>query len=125
MRTSAQPLPVVVVGGGSILLKPQLNGTAITVPQHFGVANAVGAAMAQVSGEVDRVVSLADTTRDAAIAAVRADAEAKALAAGASPGSLEMVDAEDIPLAYLGGGATRIRVRVVGDLKTAETSTCV
>ena len=65
---------VVVVGGGSILLKPQLNGTAITVPQHFGVANAVGAAMAQVSGEVDRVVSLADTTRDAAIAAVRADA---------------------------------------------------
>ena len=119
MRTSAQVLPLVVVGGGSILLRDQLDGTPVIVPPHFGVANAVGAAMAQVSGEVARVVKLEGTTREVAIAALRAEAERKAVAAGADAGSLQTVDVEDVPLAYLGAGTTRIRVRVVGDLSAA------
>jgi len=87
------------------------------VPQHFGVANAVGAAMAQVSGEVDQVLSLgAGLSREQAIAQVRAEAERLAVAAGASAHSLQLLDVEDVPLAYLGAGTTRIRVRVVGDL---------
>ena len=116
MRTSAEPLPVIVVGGGSILLGQELRGQAITIPPHFGCANAVGAAMAQVSGEVDRVVQLDKIPRDEAIAMVRDDAEKKAVAAGADASTLAVIDVEDVPLAYIGGNATRIRVRVVGDL---------
>lgn len=116
MRTSAEPLPVIVVGGGSILLRDELKGQPVVIPPHFGCANAVGAAMAQVSGEVDRVVRLDDVPRDEAIAQVRADAEKKAVEAGADPATLAVIDIEDVALAYIGGNATRLRVRVVGDL---------
>lgn len=117
MRTSAQPLPVIVVGGGSVLLGDRLDGLPLSRPSHFGVANAVGAAMAQVSAESDRVMRLADIGRDDAIAQVRDEARARAVQAGATPDSISVLDVEDVPLAYSGGNATRIRVRVVGDLK--------
>jgi N-methylhydantoinase A/oxoprolinase/acetone carboxylase beta subunit len=116
MRTSAAPLKVVVVGGGSVLLRKELKGMAITIPEHFGCANAVGAAMAQVSGEADRVVRLDDVPREEAIAQVRAEAEERAVRAGANAKTLATIDIEDMPLAYMGGNATRIRVRVVGEL---------
>ena len=59
MKTSADPIPVVVVGGGSILLRDALPGASELVkPQHFAVANAIGAAIAQVGGEIDRIVAL-------------------------------------------------------------------
>lgn len=116
MRTSPQPLPVLVVGGGSILLGGELPGIDLRLPPHYGVANAVGAAMAQVSGEADRIVRMADTTREAAIESVRADAVQLAIQGGAAAATVETIDVEDVPLSYLPGQATRIRVRVVGDL---------
>jgi N-methylhydantoinase A/oxoprolinase/acetone carboxylase beta subunit len=117
MRTSTEPLPVLVVGGGRILLGASLDGMELRVPPHHAVANAVGAAMAQVSGEADRVIRLDETSRDGAIALVRREAEQRALTSNAAPGSLDVVDIEDVPLAYMPGNATRIRVRVVGDLQ--------
>ena len=62
-RLSPEPLPVIVVGGGSILVKGKIGGLEVLKPNHFAVANAVGAAIAQVSGEVDRVYSLAAMSR--------------------------------------------------------------
>ncbi|MCV2438602.1 hydantoinase/oxoprolinase family protein [Paucibacter sp. DJ2R-2] len=124
MRTSAVVLPVVVVGGGSILLREHVGEALVTIPPHFGVANAVGAAMAQVSGESDRVLRLDEgMTREQAIARVRADAELTAVQAGANPQTLTLLDVEDVPLAYIGGNATRIRVRVIGDLNETGTAT--
>lgn len=118
MRTSPEPLPVLVlvVGGGSILLGGELPGIDLRLPPHHGVANAVGAAMAQVSGEADRIVRMADTTREAAIESVRAEAVQLAVQGGADAATVETIDVEDVPLSYLPGQATRIRVRVVGDL---------
>ncbi|MGH8881595.1 MAG: hydantoinase/oxoprolinase family protein, partial [Stackebrandtia sp.] len=56
MRTSADAIPMVLVGGGSILLPDDLPGfDKVVRPENFAVANAIGAAIAQVSGEVDRV----------------------------------------------------------------------
>ena len=63
-RLSPEPLPVIVVGGGSILVKGKIGGLEVVKPHHFAVANAVGAAIAQVSGEIDRVYSLAAMSRD-------------------------------------------------------------
>ena len=115
-RLSAEPLPVIVVGGGSILVKDKIAGLEVLKPNHFAVANAVGAAIAQVSGEVDRVYSLAEIGRTEAIADARAKATAAAIAAGARAETIEVVDVEDVPLAYLPGNATRVRVKVVGEL---------
>ncbi|GGV56589.1 hydantoinase [Streptomyces longisporoflavus] len=117
MRTSAAALPVVAVGGGSVLMPEPLPGFAdVRRPAHFGVANAVGAAIAQIGGEVDRVFRVPDGRRDSVLAEARDEALGRALDAGARPGSVRVVDIEEVPLAYLPGGATRIRVKAVGDL---------
>ena len=120
MKTSADPIPVVVVGGGSILLRDTLPGASELVkPHHFAVANAIGAAIAQVGGEVDKVVALEGTTRAAAIEEAKAEAVEKAVAAGADRDGVRVVDVEDVPIAYLAGDATRIRVKAIGDLDLA------
>ncbi len=115
-RVSAEPLPVIVVGGGSILVEGPIAGLELIKPNHFAVANAVGAAIAQVSGEVDRVYALAEISRAEALADAKSQATEAAVSAGARRDSIEIVDVEDVPLAYLPGNATRVRVKAVGDL---------
>lgn len=120
MKTSAQPTPLVLVGGGAVLVGRTLAGVSEAItPKHASVANAVGAALGQVGGEVDRVVRLANVDRDAALAAVREEASAKAVAAGADPATLEVIEQEELPLQYVQGGAARVVCRVVGDLAGA------
>ena len=118
-RLSPEPVPVIAVGGGSILMPDRLGDLDVVRPEHFGVANAVGAAIAQVSGEVDRITDLDGTTRTAALDAAEAEARDRAVAGGAVPATIEVIEREDVPLAYLPGNASRIRVRVVGDLGDA------
>ena len=117
MKTTSAPVPVVLVGGGSVLIDRDLKGaSAVTVPEHAGVANAIGAAIAQVSGTVDRVFSYDTLGRDKALAQAREEAIGNAIAAGASHGSIEVTEVEELPLAYLPGGAVRVRVKAIGDL---------
>jgi N-methylhydantoinase A/oxoprolinase/acetone carboxylase beta subunit len=117
MRTSSAPLPIVAVGGGSILLPDVLPGLGkVHRPEHYSVANAIGAAIAQVSGEVDRVYSISDGGRSKVIAEARQEAMDRAVAAGASSSSVTIVDFDEVPIPYLPGNATRIRAKAVGDL---------
>lgn len=116
MRVSPLPIPILAVGGGSILMPDKIGDLPVIRPEHFSVANAVGAAIGQISGEVDRIFSLASTTREDALAQAQKEATDKAIAAGARPESIELLDKEDVPLAYLPGDATRIRVKVVGSM---------
>jgi N-methylhydantoinase A/oxoprolinase/acetone carboxylase beta subunit len=124
MKTSTDPAPVILVGGGSILVVDSLEGASELIrPDHFEAANAVGAAIAQISSEVDRVFSLSETTRERALEEAKFEATERAVAAGAASDSVQIVDVEDVPLAYLPGNATRIRVKAVGDLRlTASTN---
>ena len=117
MKTSASLVPAVIVGGGSILIQDQIEGTSeIVKPNHYSVANAIGAAIAQVGGETDRVFSLAEMSRDEALAEAKTEATDRAVSAGAQADTIEIVDVEEVPLAYLPGNATRIMVKAVGDL---------
>jgi N-methylhydantoinase A/oxoprolinase/acetone carboxylase beta subunit len=117
-KTAAGDIPVVVVGGGSILLGDTLPGASQLVkPEHFAVANAIGAAIAQIGGEVDRVFSLEQIPRDEALAQAKQEATDKAISAGASAGTVTIVDVEEVPLAYLPSNATRIHVKAVGELE--------
>ena len=117
MKTSAEPLPVILVGGGAILVTRELaSASEVIRPEHAAVANAIGAAIAQVGGEVDRVFSLDGISRDAALSEAKREAGEKAVAAGAAAETVEVVDVEEVPLAYLPSSATRIRVKAVGDL---------
>ena len=115
MKTDASPIPLIAVGGGSFLIPERLAGISkvVNVPHH-AVANAVGAAIAQVSGEVDQIFQ--NLTRDEALARAQRLAEEKAVGAGADPATLKVVEIEDLPIAYLPGNSLRTRVRVVGDI---------
>jgi N-methylhydantoinase A/oxoprolinase/acetone carboxylase beta subunit len=121
MRTSATPLPVVAVGGGSILVPETLESASeVRWPEHFAVANAIGAAIAQVGGEVDRIFAVDAGSRDAVLDTAKQEAIDKAISAGARPGTVEIFDVDEVPIAYLPGNATRIRVKAVGELQLAE-----
>lgn len=116
IKTDAGDVTLIAVGGGAFLVPEKLQGVARVVRVlHGACANAVGAAIAQVSGEVDQVFQ--GTTRSEAIALARALADERAIEAGASRQSLDMVEAEDTPIAYLPGNAMRVRVKVVGDIQ--------
>lgn len=115
MKTSADGVKVIAVGGGAFLIPETLKGASdVLRVEHAGVANALGAAMAQVSGEVDQVFS--GLSREQAIEAAETLAHERAVQAGALPASIVTLDTEDIPIAYLPGNARRVRVRVVGDI---------
>lgn len=117
MKTSAEPLPVILVGGGSILVSRKLEGASeMIMPDHYPVANAIGAAIAQVGGETDRVFSLTEMSRDQALGQAKEEASQKAAAAGALEDTIHVVDVEEVPLTYLPSNAVRIRVKAVGDL---------
>ena len=112
-----EDVPVVLVGGGSVLLGDSLVGAShVFRPEHAGVANAIGAAIAQVGGQVERVYSLGSSGREEAIADCSAAAVARAVAAGADPESVEVVDVEEVPLTYVPSSATLVRVKAVGNL---------
>jgi N-methylhydantoinase A/oxoprolinase/acetone carboxylase beta subunit len=115
MKTEAVDSPLIAVGGGSALIPASLPGVSevLHVP-HAGVANAIGAALAQVSGETDQVYQ--GLSRDEVLELATHQAKEKAVAAGADPKSLKVVEVEDIPIAYLPGHAIRARVRVTGDI---------
>jgi hypothetical protein len=85
-------------------------------PEYASVANAIGAAIAQISGEVDRVFSYGEMGREAALTAASAEAVDQAVAAGAARQTVQVIDVDEVPLAYVPGGAVRLRVRAVGDL---------
>lgn len=115
MKTEAGDVPLIAVGGGAFLVPDKVAGISRVVRvQHGDCANAVGAAIAQVSGEVDQIFR--DLTRGEAIAQASRIATERAVGAGADPDTLKTIETEDMPIAYLPGNSLRVRVRVVGDV---------
>lgn len=117
MRTSIDPVPVIAVGGGSFLVPDELDGaTRVLRPPHHDVANAVGATITEVSGVSDRVFAGAELSRAEILEQSQAEARADAVDAGAASEGLRTVEVEETQLAYLPGGGTRVRTKVVGQL---------
>ena len=117
VKTSREAVPLVAVGGGAALVPEDLAGTSeVLRPDHSDVANAIGAAIATVSGEVDRVFHLGTGGREAAIAEASQEAIERAVDAGAAREGVDVVEIEEVPLAYLTDPAVRIRVKAGGPL---------
>ncbi len=117
MRTSREPVPVVLVGGGSVLIDGELPGLGPVVrPPHADCANAVGAAIAQIGAEVDKVLTLEGKDRSVELSRIADEAKAAVIASGAVSTSVEVVEMDEVPIAYLPGDCVRVRVKAVGDL---------
>ena len=114
MKTSRDPVPVLLVGGGSALLSDSLAGAStVHRPARYDVANAVGAAIALVSGEAEIVAEVADH-RDEAIERCVEQARERAIAAGADASAINIVSVDETPLAYMDRPMSQIRAKVAG-----------
>jgi hypothetical protein len=70
MKTEAGDVPLIAVGGGAFLIPERMPGVSKVIHvEHGDCANAVGAAIAQVSGECDQIFK--DMARRDAIAAAQ------------------------------------------------------
>jgi hypothetical protein len=117
MKSSSQDVPVVLVGGGAILVEGALKGAREIVRlEHGGVANAVGAALAQVGGEVDQIYVYSQVGRENALESARQLALKRAIEAGADEATLEIIDLDEVPIDYVPGQAVRVRVKAAGNL---------
>ncbi len=110
-------LPIVLVGGGAPLILHLLRELERQVesPLDAAVANAYGAAMAQVGGEANLTFPSSIPRKDA-LAKAEAEAHRRAEAAGARPGTTRTVELEDAALTYLASEALKVHARVVGDI---------
>lgn len=118
IKTARGEAPLVVVGGGSALVPDRLPGISEVVrPQSHDVANAIGAAIASVSGQADRIYHQGPGGRSAMLDEARQAAHDEAVRAGADPAGVEIVSLEELPLAYLTTPAVRVRVKAAGRLR--------
>lgn len=120
MKISAEPVLVLLVGGGSIVFPNEMS-MSHREPVHHDAANAVGAAIARIAGDVDVIEILAGRDEDAVVEEAKRQAIAKAVEAGADPQDTNIVEITKIPLQYVNNKATRVLVKAVGSLRTAAS----
>jgi hypothetical protein len=70
----------------------------------------------KVSGTVDKTVVPRGTTIDQELEDAKTLAIERCIAAGGNKRTIELVEVETVPVSYVTNGATRLFVRVVGDL---------
>jgi N-methylhydantoinase A/oxoprolinase/acetone carboxylase beta subunit len=121
MKTSAVPLPLIVVGGGGFLVPDALAGVdAILRPDHGNVANAIGAAFAQIGGEAESMYSTSRCSRADALASVERSARERAIRAGARADTVDIVEVDEVPISYADEPGAVIRMKAVGDADLAR-----
>jgi N-methylhydantoinase A/oxoprolinase/acetone carboxylase beta subunit len=99
MKTSAEDIPVLLVGGGAIIAPDELSGASKVVkPEWSGVANAIGAATARVSGIVDTIESTENKSSAEVMEEISKRAIQKAIKNGANPETVQVVEMDHLPL---------------------------
>ncbi|KAB8260878.1 hypothetical protein BDV32DRAFT_158568 [Aspergillus pseudonomiae] len=121
MKISNQPVVLLLVGGGSIVHMDALNGVAECImPPHHDSANAVGAAIAKVAGEIDVIELLEGRDEKQVLEAAKQRAIDAAVARRAEKEAVSIATIEKIPLAYATNKATRIVIKAIGNLAPVD-----
>jgi N-methylhydantoinase A/oxoprolinase/acetone carboxylase beta subunit len=118
MKLARSDQPVIAVGGGSVVVAPSLAGASeIHRPENFDVANAIGAAIAAVSAEIDQLFTIGPEGRDAVIDGAKNEAINAAVAVGSDPDATEVVSLEELTMAYMTDNILRLRIKAAGPLR--------
>ncbi|THH13801.1 hypothetical protein EW146_g6457 [Bondarzewia mesenterica] len=128
MKTNADDIPVLLVGGGAVIAPDTLKGASRVIkPDFSGVANAIGAAIARVSGTVDTMVSTLDKTSQTTLDEISAVAIDRAVENGAIRETVQIAEMDLIPLQascfhlYIANKA-RVIVKAIGDFDFSKVS---
>ena len=120
MKTSLDPCHVILVGGGSFLCPSDLTGAAdIERPAHAAVANAAGAAMAEIGAGVELIVDVEKKTES--LKKAEETAIAKAVAKGAKEELVRIVEEDASELPYI-AAKCKITVEVAGPVDYEKLS---
>lgn len=120
MKTSPEPLPVLLVGGGSVICPKEIAGVSdIIQPPFHAVANAVGAAISKIGGTVDMIQSTAEQTVTQIVEKAKTMAVQRATAAGAKPETITLAEVDTIPLQYV-ANQVRVIARAVGEFSPEQ-----
>ncbi len=104
-------------GGGSVILPEKINGAAsVLKPKHFGCANAIGSAISKVSGTYEKLMNYDELPREQSLEKAKNEAIELAVEAGAVRETVEIIEMEDVPLAYYPGNTNRVKIKAAGDL---------
>ncbi|CUM68153.1 uncharacterized protein PRCAT00005870001 [Priceomyces carsonii] len=117
MRTSPDPLPVVLVGGGSFIAPECLEGASTVIrPKFYQIANAIGAALPKLSYESVKFSPISlSAERDAAIESLKEETVDKLVAKGALRDSVVFVNIASEPVPYT-DRIYKFQVKAVGDV---------
>lgn len=85
-------------------------------PRHFGCANAIGSAISKVSGTFEKLINYDEIPRDKALEQAKAEAVELAVSGRSHRDTVEIIEAEDVPLAYYPGHTNRVKIKAAGDL---------
>ena len=117
MKVSNADVDLILVGGGSIILPETISGAAsVLKPEHFGCANAIGSAISKVSGTYEKLMNYDELPREQSLEKAKHEAIELAVAAGAVRETVEIIEMEDVPLAYYPGNTNRVKIKAAGDL---------
>lgn len=105
-------LPFVLVGGGAHLLRDTFIAEKCIIPDSASVANAYGAALAEISGTIDTVVCLKD--REEVLAKLQDTAKRIAVEKGASLERVRIIEQHITPYHYLPKPLARVRITAAG-----------
>ena len=107
-------LPIVLIGGGAQLFQNSAFAKKVLIPKLAPIANALGAALAQISGTIDTIVPLQD--RKKTLLELTKQAKQQAIKAGALADTLKVIEQQIIPYHYTSNNLTRIKITVIGNL---------
>lgn len=114
MKVSNADVDLILVGGGSIILPKKISGAAsVLKPEHFGCANAIS----KVSGTYEKLMNYDELPREQSLEKARNEAITLAVEAGAVRETVEIIEMEDVPLAYYPGNTNRVKIKAAGDLR--------
>ena len=94
MKTSADDLPVLLVGVGAVIAPDERTSAS----KWSGMANAIGAATARVSGIVDTIESTESKTTSQVMEEASKRAIEKAVENGAKRETVQLVEIDHLPL---------------------------
>ncbi len=117
MKSSRDPVPVILVGGGALLVsKPLKQASTLLKPEYSGVANAIGAAHSQIGCDMERMIVGDASARRTVLEEMKLHLRDQLRQAGGKLETARIADQEETAVSYMATPAVRVRMKMVADL---------